>query len=137
MRELIVVYDTNIIVSAFIGKGAPYNALEAVYDGKVRMVISPEMLIELEDVLSRPKFNYNISQIRKMMTVIVQASIIVEPDTKLDLVKKDPKDNMIIEAAMSGNAKYIITGDTHHLLPLKKVGNIKIISVNEFLKKLK
>jgi len=137
MSEVIAVYDTNILISAFIGKGAPYKALKAVYDGKVRMVISTEILLELEDVLSRPKFNYNKSQIRKMITVIVQASTIVEPDMKVDIVKKDPKDNIIIEAAIAGNAKYIVTGDTRHLLPLKKVGDIKIVSVNEFLKKLK
>ena len=137
MGELIVVYDTNILVSAFIGRGAPYEALMAVYDGKVRLVISPEILIELEDVLYRPKFNYKQSQVRKMISVIVQASTIIEPDTKVDLVKNDPKDNIIIEAAISGNAKYIVTGDTRHLLPLKKVDNIKIVSVNEFLKKLK
>ena len=72
-----------------------------------------------------------------MITVIVQASTIIEPDMKVDIVKKDPKDNIIIEAAITGNAKYIVTGDARHLLPLKKVGNIKIVSVNEFLKKLK
>ena len=137
MSEIVVVYDTNILISAFIGKGAPYEALKAVYDGKVRLIISPEILIELEDVLSRPKFHYNKSQIRKMITLIFQASTIIEPDTKVNLVKNDQTDNKIIEAAIAGKAKYIVTGDTRHLLPLKKVGNIKIVSVNEFLKKLK
>ena len=137
MSEIIVVYDTNILISAFIGKGAPYEALKAVYGGKVRLVISPEILLELEDVLSRPKFHYNKSQIRKMITIIVQASTVIEPDTKVNLVKNDQTDNKIIEAAIDGKAKYIVTGDTRHLLPLKRVGNIKIVSVNEFLKKLK
>jgi predicted nucleic acid-binding protein len=64
-------------------------------------------------------------------------SKIVEPDIKVDFVKEDPKDNKIIEAAIAGKAKFIVTGDTHHLLPLKKIENIKIVSVKEFLKTLK
>jgi uncharacterized protein len=137
MAEIRAVYDTNILVSAFIGKGAPYKALMAVYDGKVRLITSHEILLELEDVLSRPKFRYEESHIHKIIALIFQASKIVEPDIKVDLVKADPRDNKIIEAAIVGKAEYIVTGDAHHLLPLKKVGDIRIISVTDFLKKVK
>jgi len=133
MSEIKAVYDTNILVSAFIGKGAPYKALVAVFEGKVRLILSPDIMLELEDVISRPKFRYDEKQIRKILTVIFQASQIVEPDIFLDIVKEDPSDNRIIEAAISGGAKYIVTGDSH-LLNLKEIDKIKIIPVREFLK---
>ena len=137
MATIRAVYDTNILVSAFIGKGAPNKALMAVYEGKVRLIISHEILLELEDVLSRPKFRYEEHHVHRMVAIIFQASKIVEPEIKVDLVKGDPKDNKIIEAAIAGKVKYIVTGDTRHLLPLKKVGGIRIISVRDFLKKLR
>ena len=133
MREIKAVYDTDILVSAFIGKGAPYKALAAVFEGKVRLILSPDIMLEFEDVLSRPKFRYDEKQIRKILTVIFQASQIVEPDISIDIVKDDPSDNRIIEAAISGGAKYIVTGDSH-LLNLKEIDKIKITPVREFLK---
>ena len=135
MNEIRAVYDTNILVSAFIGKGAPYKALNTVYEGKVRLILSPDILLEFEDVISRPKFRYKETHIRKIITLIFQASLIVEPDIAVDIVKDDPTDNRIIEAAISGNAKYIVTGDKH-LLSLKKIKGIEIITVKDFLKLL-
>lgn len=137
MAEVRAVYDTNVLVSAFIGKGAPYDALEAVYEGKVRLILSHEILLELEDVLSRPKFRYDINHVNKIVAIIFQASKIVEPKIKTDIVKTDPSDNKIIEAAIAGKAKYIVTGDIHHLLPVKKIGEIKIVTVKDFLRRIK
>ena len=91
------------------------------------------MLLEFEDVISRPKFNYTDEHIRRILTVVFKVAKVVEPDVSVDIVKEDPSDNRIIEAAISGNAKYIVTGD-NHLLSLNNVENIKIISVKDFLK---
>ncbi len=38
------VYDTNILISSFLGRGAPYQALGSVVDGNIRLMISPEMI---------------------------------------------------------------------------------------------
>lgn len=132
MTEITAVYDTNVLISAFIGRGAPYKALDAVYAGKVILVISPDMLLEFEDVISRPKFNYTDKHIRRILTIVFKVAKVVEPDFSVDVVEEDTSDNRVIEAAISGKAKYIVTGD-RHLLSLKKVGNIEIISVKDFL----
>ena len=133
MADITAVYDTNILISAFIGRGAPHKVLDAVYAGKVKLVISPDMLIEFEDVVSRPKFKYSEKNIRRILTVIFKVSKVVEPDFSVDIVKEDPSDNRVIEAAISGKVQYIVTGDSH-LLSLKNVENIKIVSAKEFLK---
>ena len=133
MTDIPAVYDTNILISAFIGRGAPYKALNKVYDGKVKLIISPDLLLEFEDVISRSKFNYTEKHIRRILTVIFKVSKVVKPDFSVDIVKEDPSDNRVIEAAISGKAQFIVTGD-NHLLSLKNVENIKIISVKDFLK---
>jgi predicted nucleic acid-binding protein len=48
----------------------------------------------------------------------------------------DPDDRMFVECAVAANADYLVTGDKSHLLPLKNVGNIRVIAVSDFLKVL-
>jgi predicted nucleic acid-binding protein len=41
-------------------------------------------------------------------------------------------DNKVIEAAVAGNANYVVTGDDD-LLSLKQFGNIRFVQPKEFL----
>ncbi len=59
----------------------------------------------------------------------------VSPTVKLDVIKADPKDNIILECAVAGNADYIVSGDKH-LLDLKEFSGIKILKPAEFLRKI-
>jgi len=45
-------------------------------------------------------------------------------------------DNRISECAVDGNAEFIVTGDTKHILPLKEYKGIKILTPSEFVKLL-
>ena len=47
---------------------------------------------------------------------------------------RDPKDNMFLDCAVAGGAKYLVSGDKD-LLMLKGVAGVKILSPAEFLKK--
>jgi predicted nucleic acid-binding protein len=44
----------------------------------------------------------------------------------------DPDDNVILDAAYSGKADYIVTGDKH-LLALKEFKNTQIVTVKQML----
>ena len=46
-------------------------------------------------------------------------------------------DNQVLAAAFDGNADYLVTGDKAHLLPLKVVKGIPIVSVAELLEIIK
>jgi predicted nucleic acid-binding protein len=54
----------------------------------------------------------------------------------LDVVDKDPEDNMFIECAVALKAEFIITGDKA-LKAIQKYMNIKIVTPKEFLSGLK
>jgi predicted nucleic acid-binding protein len=51
------------------------------------------------------------------------------------MIESDPNDNMILECAFAGNAKYIITGD-RHLLDLESYKEIIILKASEFFKRI-
>lgn len=54
------------------------------------------------------------------------------PKVKLDVLKTDPDDNKILEAAIEGQANFIISNDKH-LTDLRMYGGIKIVTPEEFL----
>ncbi len=68
-------------------------------------------------------------------SLILERSSIVFPSEKVEVVESDPEDNKFIEAALEGNAQYIVSQDKH-LLNVKEHCGIKIISPDEFLKLL-
>ena len=54
---------------------------------------------------------------------------------KLFKLSIDPDDNKFIDCAISGNAEYIVSGDSH-LLDLKSILNTEVITPSVFLKKI-
>jgi len=130
------VYDTNILVSSFLGKGPPQKVFDAVLKGKVKLISSPEIIEEFNNVIPRKKFKFTEKQIKQAKSIVLRISNIIEPKEKVNVIKEDPDDNKILECAKAGNVKYIVSGNIH-LLKLKKWSNIKIVTANEFLKILK
>ena len=124
--------DTNTLVSATITKGNEFELLKSVKSGEIRLTLSPPILEEFKKVISRPKFGFSEEQIDDVFKRIVNISGIVLPETKVDVIKNDPPDNMVLECAYAAKADYIISGDKH-LLNLKEYKNIKIITTSAFL----
>lgn len=125
-----VVLDTNVIVSAVGFGGKPQKTLLNVLVKKVQGVISSTLLAELEEILSK-KLILPKEDIELTLEEIRNEFIIVRPRETLHIVK-DEDDNRVIEAAVSGNCTYIITGDKE-LLNLKIFKKIQILTPNQFL----
>ena len=50
-----LVADTNTLISGLLWRGAPAGLLEMVEQRRADLVTSPDLLLELRDVLSRQK----------------------------------------------------------------------------------
>jgi putative PIN family toxin of toxin-antitoxin system len=126
------VTDTNVLVSYLLTDSKPRQAvLKAMRKG--RILISENLISELTGVLNRKKFDKYISlQIRRdFVRSLTEKGFFVYPDEKIT-VCRDPKDNMILELAVCGNASCIITGD-QDLLSLVNFRKIPILTPDEFL----
>ena len=126
------VVDTNIWISAFVFGGFPEKILNLVIERKIRSVTSRFILSEFERVTARKNFLIS-KEIKKASSIILENSILIEPISSLDLIAQKHSDNRILECALDGNVNYLITGDRQHLLPLKKMGPTKIVTVREFI----
>ncbi len=130
------VLDTNILVSGILYEAGPQAKLLGLARlGRFEVILSVDIIAELRDVLSRPKFNLTEGEVDSTIKELLKFCKVVIPHEKLNVVKADPKDNIIIEAAVSSRADFVVSGDKH-LLDLKKFRTIKIINTFEFLKEL-
>ena len=129
------VFDTNVLVSALLfANSSPRKALELALDtGEI--LISKETVDELNNVLSRPKFERYVSQPKRerFLLSLVQKSTLIEIQEKIEECR-DPKDNKFLELAIDGKATEIVSGD-QDLLILHPFRGISIVTVSQFLTK--
>ncbi len=127
------VLDTNVIVSAVLLKNSvSYKAFFKAHQKGV-LLLSWPIADELTEVLKRTKFDNYVSSNKRMSflaTLIGTATFIEITATITDC--RDPKDNMFLELAISGQANAIISGDKD-LLELHPFRSIPIWRPDEFL----
>jgi uncharacterized protein len=127
------VLDTNVIISALLFKNSnPAKVVRAVFKlGDV--LLSLDLLREISAVISRDKFSkfITIEKREEFLEKFVQDTILVEIVEEIQACR-DPKDDLVLELAVSGGAEYIISGDKD-LLVLNPFRNIKIVTAQEFL----
>jgi putative PIN family toxin of toxin-antitoxin system len=109
------VIDTNIWVSALLNPfGFPATLRRFFAEGAFQSVISESILLELAEVLNRPrikdKYGLTVEDIRELIILIEERSehVMLSGDVS---VCRDKDDNLIIETALKGQAQYIVTRD--------------------------
>ncbi|MEW6096008.1 MAG: putative toxin-antitoxin system toxin component, PIN family [bacterium] len=122
-EKLRVVMDTNVYIS-FLKRGYYRKILELWLEEKFELLTSNEILEELFEVLSRPKFNFSLDEIIDLGKLLSERAIIVEPKEELNICF-DPDDNKFLECAIEGKADSLVTGDPH----LKEMGEYKKIKI--------
>ncbi|MGA3111194.1 MAG: putative toxin-antitoxin system toxin component, PIN family [Candidatus Bathyarchaeia archaeon] len=127
-----VVLDTNVLVSAIISDGKSRELLKKRITNQYSVLISDLILKELIIVLRRPKFKISEDEVQRTILAIIRTADVVNVKTKIKVVKEDPKDDMIIETAIDGNADFIVTGDSH-LLALNAFRGINVTTVEKML----
>jgi putative PIN family toxin of toxin-antitoxin system len=134
-RELRVVADTNVLVSALLFGGPPEQIVLAGLRGEIQLLTSSPLLKELERVL-KVKFKLNLHLVRNIIEEIKEVAELVEVSSHINVISYPDDDNRVLECAVDGKAEFIVTGDTKHILPLKEFRGTKILSPSEFLNRL-
>ena len=127
-----IVIDSNVFISAFYFGGKPKGVVARAAEGLDELFLSYDIIGEIQQVMSRPKFKTDIMAVKQYAAMIEEISDIVAPSLSVD-VSRDKKDNKIIECAVCAKADYIVTGD-EDLLSLKSYQGIKIVSAADYLK---
>lgn len=136
MRPLKVVYDTNVLISAYFFGGQPRVALDLARHRKVTLLQSTDTVAEFIRVLGYHKFGLTAEEIQPLVEDLLTFSEQVSVDTIVKYIEKDPSDNMFLALAQQGHAKYIVSGDSHLLDAESSFSEAEIISVRQFLSKI-
>ena len=129
--KLRVVLDTNIYISALIFGGKPEKIIFLASENKIDLIVSPGIINEVARVLSQ-KFKWGDESVLGAILSIREIARFVYPKQRVFVIEYGA-DNLFLEVAVEGGADFLISGDKKHILPLKKFGDVKIITANEFL----
>lgn len=128
------VFDTNVLVSALLSEHSiPAQAFfAALRQGEV--LVSAPLTNEINRILHLKKFEryFTGEQRETFLIALVQSTTLVEI-TETIHVCRDPKDNLLLELALSGKADAIVTGDSD-LLVLHPFREIAILKPKPFLR---
>jgi putative PIN family toxin of toxin-antitoxin system len=94
-------------------RGTPATLLERAGDGEFELVVSPQLLAELEDVLLRDKFRrYADLETVEVFLEALRREATVAPDSSEPPFRSvDPKDDYLIALAYSEKA-ILVSGDS-------------------------
>ena len=108
--EMRIIIDTNLWISFLIGKKLSC-LLELISNGNVELVVSKELLDEIESVASRPKFvkYFSKEHLDMLWDFLAQETLYYEIGN-ISSRYRDPKDDYLLELALVSRADYLITG---------------------------
>jgi uncharacterized protein len=134
-----IVLDTNVVLSALLWRGKPYQLLDAIRQHASMQLYSSTVLIEeLADVLTRPAATRRLALIDKMVNDVLADYLevieLVEPNAVPRVVPNDPDDDHVLACALAAQANLIVTGVRKHLLPLGSYEGIDIVDTVEALR---
>jgi uncharacterized protein len=130
-----VVLDTNILISAFVFPGgAPEMVYRAALEGRITLITSPALLAEFGRVLSE-KFGWEDRMVQEAVAQAPRIGEVVRPAATVNVIAEDPADDRVLEAAVTGDAATIVSGD-RHLLRLGTWHGVRIEKAAPFLARL-
>src|SRR4030042_6588623 len=127
------VFDTSVIVSAFLFKDSkPRQAFDLALDHGI-ILLSLPLVKELNGVLSRPKFDrYLLREEReRFLAALVLEAVFVEITENVKACR-DPKDDMFLELAVNGSATCLVSS-AKDLLNLTPFRALRILNPDEFI----
>ena len=132
-----IVIDANIFVSALLIPGSkPAQVLNLVRARKVELLISKNILSEIERVLRYPKIvnrhQRSSEELKAFIRDTTQFATLTPGRRVIKAVTVDPDDDHCLECALEGKADYIVTGD-RHLKEMKAFRGVTIVDPATFL----
>lgn len=125
------VFDTNVLIAAFLTEGLCSGLMIRARKRAFSLVLCDDIISEFEGIL-RKKIKITSNDVSEISAIVSEAaSEIIHDLSPVPNICRDPNDNMIIACAVDAQAGYIVTGD-EDLLILKKYKGVIILNPRNF-----
>ncbi len=129
-----IVLDTNVLVAGLLSPFGPCaDIVRMVSSGSLTLCLDARVLSEYHEVLRRPKFHFDQEKVAAILDYIEHHSPVVA-SVPLSASLPDPDDEPFLEVALSGGARYLVTGNASHF-PSELCRGVKVIPPADFLKR--
>jgi putative PIN family toxin of toxin-antitoxin system len=133
-----IILDTNVLYAGlYSSKGASFKVLQAVEEGRLKMVISTTLLFEYEDILKRNQVDLGLSnqEIERVLDYFCMKS----EHQKIYFLWRprlpDPKDDHLLELAIASGSRFIVTHNTKDFVGAEKFG-IRTITPKQLMEEI-
>jgi putative PIN family toxin of toxin-antitoxin system len=107
-----VVFDTTTVVSALLFENGRLRWLRRHWqEGRCVPLVCRETAAELARVFAYPKFRLSRQERDELLAEYLPSCETLELRERCSVVCRDPKDQMFLDLAQSGNAGLLVTGD--------------------------
>ena len=132
---MVAVFDTNVIISALKStQGASFQLIGLVRSGVLRPAVTAPLVFEYDDVACRPGFLPHL--LPTEMTAFFDRFVSVSSQHKVHFLwrplLRDPKDDMVLEAAVAASADYLITFNTSDFEGASSLG-VRVVTPPQIL----
>jgi putative PIN family toxin of toxin-antitoxin system len=139
---LSIVLDTSVVVAGLRTRlGAGNAVLRLVAERQVRLLATPPLFLEYEDVLKRPEHRlaHGLTPL-EIDEFLAELAALIEPvevHFQWRPQTRDPNDEMVLEAAINGQADAVVTYNVADFSEAAERFEISVLRPAELLKKVK
>lgn len=139
---MILALDTDVVVAAVrSSRGASRRLLQELRGGRVKAVATIGMFVEYEAVLTRPDnlaaSGLDASEIGVFLDGLALLVTPVVPHFLWRPLLRDPNDEMVLEAAVNGQADAIVTFNQRDFLPAARRFGIDLERPADIIRRLR
>jgi uncharacterized protein len=127
-----LVVDTNVFISGVFFSGPPYEILNAWRNGKVQLVISPEIIEEYRATGHELSSQFPDIDIAPWIELIATIGLLVKAPALPAQVCTDIDDDKFLACAVAARCKYLITGDKA-LLATSGFRGVRVLTPRQFI----
>jgi putative PIN family toxin of toxin-antitoxin system len=137
-----VVLDTSVVVAALRTRTGAGNAvLRFVADRQLVLLATPPLFLEYEDVLKRPeqRLAHGLAP-EEIDEFLAELAALIEPvevHLRWRPQSRDPNDEIVLEAAINGQADALVTYNARDFVLAGERFGISVLSPAELLKKVR
>lgn len=137
-----IVLDTSVLVAALRSRSGAGNAvLRLVAEKRLLLLATPPLFLEYEDVLNRPEHRlvHRLSpqQLDSFLQELAALIAPVELHFRWRPQVHDTNDEMVLEAAINGDADALVTYNTADFSVAAERFGIAVLTPAQLLKKVK